>query len=650
MKKNKIKALISLLLVTTTGCNMEPKYVDPPKIKDDEFINPVKKFRIVFLNGDGSRMFNRELDEGESLVKYADELYPVKASDGDRTYVFSHWNPEPTTVANDQIFTPVFNSELNEYFTLTPNSDNTGYIITSFNRASITTVDIPRYESENSLTITGIADNAFKGKHNIEVINLGSNVQTIGNSAFENCSSLRRVTYKTLADDNETIITPQLRQIGDRAFANCTALKNIDSESNANSEVTKLPSELETIGTNAFEKCLGIKSIVIPKNVSSIGTKIFKSCPNLISLAVDAENSNYGSADCNLIYRKNNGAIIEGCKRSSFNSNQLISVEDNVFDSIELVSPNATDPNVFDSVSSITFPSSFTSFGKESFKNNLSLTSITINGPVKKFYTSTFEGCSNISNLVINDSTGDFISSYNSVIRVKVSDATDTENVGEIVPSTGDEATNYSELPRLIYGTVGTSQIDSRVKSIGKRAFYKSNVQNIVFTSTKAVAGSGNNDLVSIDDEAFRECAKLETLKIYFPGVSVQRSAMQLPLSLCRGCTSLTSFVIPPAYSSMKLEEDETKGNGSFVDCTNLSEIAIHGHLSVIYENTFTNCRNISKVKFSGSVDEWNKRKNPNNQNIIVYKSRGNETVLNNTGENVYEYDSLDPFSVGVLP
>lgn len=645
MKKTKLLALLSFITTSLSGCQINSLSINPPAVDPNDFVVPVNTFLITFRNGDGTTLFSEKLPEGESLSKYISTLNPTKQADGDNTYTFSKWEPTPTVVSQNQVFEPVFTAVKNEEFTLSENSTG-GYTIDSFNRESLATVDIGKYESENNIKITEIAANAFRGKKRIETVNLGNNIVSIGDSAFENCSSLRRLTYTlldgTTADSKE--VNTSITTIGQRAFANCSSLKNITIESEAYAETISLPNSLTTIGTSAFEGCIGIKSITIPSRVSSIGTKIFKSCPNLVNLVVDEDNTYYGSDGCNLIYTKSDGSVIEGCKRSSFESENIISIVDNVFDSIDLVAPNASDSDVLDYVTSITFPENLVSFGKEVFKNNTKLLSITFAGTVKNIYPSTFEGCSNLSTIVMTKTDGDFKTSYNSIIRTKVTNG-DTEYVGNITSSTdssGEVTYFYPDLPRLIYGCTGTNKIDPTIVSIGERAFYKSNIQNIVFNST-----ANENIITSIGDEAFRECTMLETLKIYFPSVAYKNSGMLLPLNLCRGCSRLTSFVIPPAYSGMKNDETTTKGNGSFIDCVNLTEISIHNNLDYIFENTFNNCRNISKINYSGSNEQWKIKINGSSTVTPKYKIRGNEPVMTSTIA-TYEFGVTEPFSVGV--
>ena len=66
-----------------------------------------------------------------------------------------------------------------------------------------------------------------------------SNVIEIGNSAFQSCSNLRKVT-----------LSNRLKSIGYYTFEDCASLEHVD-----------LPHTLESIGCGAFNGCDNLKSV-----------------------------------------------------------------------------------------------------------------------------------------------------------------------------------------------------------------------------------------------------------------------------------------------------------------------------------------------------------------------------------------------------
>ena len=114
----------------------------------------------------------------------------------------------------------------------------------------------------------GIAGGAFKDiKTFTGSISFDNDLKYIGDSAFENCTSLYGFSF--VIDPGKQ---PALEIIGDSAFASCTGLGG----------VLKLPESLTKIGAHAFDGCSQVAgSIDIGSNVTSIGEYAFKNCSSL---------------------------------------------------------------------------------------------------------------------------------------------------------------------------------------------------------------------------------------------------------------------------------------------------------------------------------------------------------------------------------
>ena len=98
---------------------------------------------------------------------------------------------------------------------------------------------------------TTIGDYAFWGS-SVEEVYLPNSLTNIGESAFDGCSNLKRISLPN-----------SLTNIGDYAFDGCSNLKGIS-----------LPRSLETIGNGAFGGS-PIEFVVIPQSVTSIGDFAF---------------------------------------------------------------------------------------------------------------------------------------------------------------------------------------------------------------------------------------------------------------------------------------------------------------------------------------------------------------------------------------
>ena len=126
---------------------------------------------------------------------------------------------------------------------------------------SLTSVTIPN-------SVISIGEYAFIRCSGLTSAAIGNSVTSIGKNAFRNCSSLTSVT-----------IPNSVTSIGDSAFRNCSSLTSIE-----------IPNSVTSIGDYVFYGCTGLTSIEIPNSVTSIGMRAFMECTNLDSLVFESEN------------------------------------------------------------------------------------------------------------------------------------------------------------------------------------------------------------------------------------------------------------------------------------------------------------------------------------------------------------------------
>lgn len=101
-------------------------------------------------------------------------------------------------------------------------------------------------------SVTSVSEEDLKG------------ITTIGNYAFDNCSSLTSIT-----------IPDGVTSIGNDAFFKCMSLTSIT-----------IPDSVTSIGSDAFKGCSGLTSITIPNSVKSIGQGAFDSCTSLTNITI----------------------------------------------------------------------------------------------------------------------------------------------------------------------------------------------------------------------------------------------------------------------------------------------------------------------------------------------------------------------------
>ena len=212
----------------------------------------------------------------------------------------------------------------------------------------------------NSITITD-CDASTSGELVIPATIEGKPVTSIGNKAFDECTSLTSIT---IPDSVTSIVL--------RAFSGCTSLTSIT-----------IPDSVTSIGDEVFINCTNLASITIPDSVTSIGDGAFWNCTNLTSITFGT-NSKFTSIAVSAFYQ---------C--TSLTS---ITIPDSVTSIGESAFAGCS------SLTSITIPDSVTSIGNGAFSGCTSLTSITILDGVTSIGRGAFFGCTNLTTITIPSS------------------------------------------------------------------------------------------------------------------------------------------------------------------------------------------------------------------------------------------------------
>ena len=132
-------------------------------------------------------------------------------------------------------------------------------------------------------SIAGRGVDTFSGCSGLTGIEIPSSVESIGERAFDECSSLTSIKV----DEKNTVYDSR---------ENCNAI--IEKESNklvVGCKNTKIPSSVTSIGDYALAGCSGLTSIEIPNSVTSIGNDAFMWCNNLESITWNG--TTYSSVD-----------------------------------------------------------------------------------------------------------------------------------------------------------------------------------------------------------------------------------------------------------------------------------------------------------------------------------------------------------------
>ena len=180
--------------------------------------------------------------------------------------------------------------------------------------------------------VKSIGEQAFYNCSGMTSVNIPNSVTNIGLLAFGNCSSLTSIT-----------IPNSVTSIGDGAFFGCSNIIRVEIDCNyivskENNEYNYyndnlgaifgnqvkeyvLGNSIESIGSWKFYYCRRLTSVNIPKSVTRIGVRVFANCYDLASMVVDEDNPIYDSREnCNAIVKTASNTLMYGCKNTDIPS------------------------------------------------------------------------------------------------------------------------------------------------------------------------------------------------------------------------------------------------------------------------------------------------------------------------------------------
>ena len=242
-------------------------------------------------------------------------------------------------------------------------------------------------------------------------------------------------------------------------------------------------------------------------------------------------------------------------------------------------------------LTSIIIPDSITSIGDFAFENCSGLTSITIPDSVTSIGDHAFYNCSSLTSITVSENNK-YFSSLNGVLFNKDK----TELVTYLI---GNERTEYA--------------IPDSVTSIGDRAFYKcSSLTSIIIPDS----------VTSIGDHAFYNCSSLTSITIpdsvtsigdhafYNCLTSITVSENNKYFSSLNGVlfnkdkTELITYPIGNERTEYTIPDSVTSiGNFIFYNCSSLTSITIPDSVASIGNSAFYNCSSLTNIKLPDVID-----------------------------------------------
>ena len=289
------------------------------------------------------------------------------------------------------------------------NDERTAYIVADMDSSGADAVTIPA--TYNGLPVTSIGDRAFEGCSSLTSVTIGSNVASIGRWAFEDCNNLTSIT-----------IPASVASVGWGAFSDCSNLTGVyisdtaawcalkfDNESAnplyyagnlyLNGELVTelvLPEGVTGISSYAFYNCRNLASVTISDGAVSIGERSFYGCSDLALITIPDSVTSIGELafyDCNALTGVFISDLAAWCTidfGAYLNDNPLY-YAGNLYLHGELVTE-------------LIIPEGVTSISDGAFAGCSSLTEITISESVTNIGSSAFRECSGLTSVTVPDS------------------------------------------------------------------------------------------------------------------------------------------------------------------------------------------------------------------------------------------------------
>ncbi len=371
--------------------------------------------------------------------------------------------------------------------------------------------------------VTTIPDYAFEGLLGNGILEIPNSVTNIGYSAFSGCSGLTSVT-----------IPNSVTSIGNSAFSSCSGLTSVT-----------IGNSVTSIGNYAFSSCSGLTSVTIGNSVTSIGDGAFSGCSELTTINFNATNcTSMGSSDY---------PVFKGC-----NANATINIGEDV-----TTIPNYAFKGLIGS-GVLSIPNSVTSIGNYAFYSCIGLTSVKIGNSVTSIGDYVFSNCSGLTTVNYNATNCTVMGNF-SVFSSCSSLA--TLIIGESV--TNIPANAFSGCSVLTSVTIPNS-----VTNIGGHAFYNcSGLTSVTIGNSVMSIGSyafwNCNGLTTVNYNA-TNCASFENYNgisgnTNITNLNIGENVTNIPAYAFSGCSGLTEVTIPSSITSI--------GSSAFSGCSGITTI-----------------------------------------------------------------------------
>lgn len=421
-------------------------------------------------------------------------------------------------------------------------------------------------------SVVKIRGGAFRNNDRIKVLNIGKNIEEIGDYAFAGMSALTTVNF----EDSTSALT-----LGKGVLQGTGSLGNI-----------VLPSRIREISEEMFRNS-AIAVVTIGSNVTVIGKNAFTGCTGLMEI-IFAEGCNietipesaFENVAAGTITIPKSVKVIESRAFANVSASEIIFEEGSVLTTI------GDGAFTGSGLVSISLPSSVTTLGKGVFKGAKKLTSVSLDGTaLVNIPDETFTDCKKLKSFNVPNTINDI--GYRAFYCCYSLASVTYEAGGEGALTIGDWAFH-------LCSKLTTLALPSRTESIGERAYYATAATEATFTDSEMGGTDATSGLKHIGSRAFEQ-SSLKTIELPEGLLTIGSYAFLQS-------KSLTSAVIPSTVTNLEKSDNGVQilgvGRFAFSSCTALIDITFRpmsgekpeGYLGVTIYDTFSKCEKLTSI------------------------------------------------------
>ena len=505
---------------------------------------------------------------------------------------------------------------------------------------TITNVVIENDNEAAGSVITNIRPSLFKNCSGMTSIAMPNSITSIGNNAFDGCSSLEQIIYDK--DDptpvGKLIMPTAITDIGSGAFKSCekfteliipSTISDIKADTFAGcSGITgiSIPSNVKTVKGGAFSGCSSAKTIVAESGVETLEDSVFAGCTSLEELTLPFASQNiknsdelsteycitdlFGSSEIEGTYL---GICIHSAKWYIPSTLKTINITGGTviptgsFMGLSGVE-NITVPDTVTTIGGSAFancsslkkavlPKSLQTIGDSAFMNCASIPEVKIAKTVTSVGAGAFSGCTSLKTAVIEGGSDKI--GTNLFNKCTSLESITLPFAGYSLEAVNKAGTNAALL-NLFNDDCGDDTYPSQNASGSKRYVPKS-LKKITITGGERIPNGAFYGFKGVDtivipdsvtelgDKSFGNCEALTENIMTDNIISVGSSAFE-------GCTGIKKTVFGKKLT--------TVGSKAFAGCTGLTEVTVPETVTSIGDRAFQDCTSLKDAVIEGGSNK----------------------------------------------